>query len=69
MITYAGEDVNKGNTHPLLVGIQTCATTLEISVAVSQETGHKPTSGSSNSTLGNQEMPYHTTKAFVQLCS
>ena len=38
---------SKGNTHPLLVGMQTLATTLEISVAVSQETGSQPTSGSS----------------------
>ena len=28
---------NKGNTHPLLVGIQTCAITLEISMVVSQK--------------------------------
>ena len=37
----------------LLVGMQTCAATVEISVAVSQETGSQPTSGPSNSTLGN----------------
>ena len=29
----------EGNTHPLLVGMQTCATTLEISVADFQEIG------------------------------
>ena len=28
----------EGNTHPLLLGMQTCAATVEISVAVSQET-------------------------------
>ena len=33
---------SKGGTHPLLVGMQTCAATLEISVAVSQETGVLP---------------------------
>ena len=43
----------KGNTHPLLVGMQTCAATVEISVVVSQETGSQPPSGPSNSTLGN----------------
>ena len=32
------------NTHPLL-GMQTCATTLEINVVVSQKTGSQPTSG------------------------
>ena len=53
MIAYAGEVVKKGYTHPLLVGMQTCAATLEISVAVSQETESQPTSGSSNSTLRN----------------
>ena len=44
---------SKGNTHPLLVGMQTFATTLEISVAASQETRSQPTSGPSNSILGN----------------
>ena len=44
---------SKGNPHPLLVGMQTCADTVEISVAVSQETGSQPTSGPSNTTLGH----------------
>ena len=44
---------SEGNTHALLVGMQTCATTLEISVAVSQEIRDQPTTGSSNTTLGN----------------
>ena len=43
---------SKVNTHPLLVEMQTCTITLEISVAVSQETGRLPTFGPSNSTLG-----------------
>jgi hypothetical protein len=30
----------KGNTPPLLVGLQTCTTTLEINLAVSQKTGN-----------------------------
>ena len=33
---------SEGNTHPLLVGMQTCADTVEISVVVSQETGSQP---------------------------
>ena len=33
--------------------LKTCAATVEISVAVSQETGSQPPSGPSNSTLGN----------------
>ena len=44
---------SKENTHPSLVGMQTCATTLEISVVVSQETGSQPPSGPSISTLEN----------------
>ena len=55
---------SKENTHPLLVGMQICAATLQISVAVSQET-----SGPSNSTLENissDALSYY--KAFVQLC-
>ena len=43
---------SEGTSHPLLVGMQTCATTVEISVAVPQETGSQPPSGPSNSTLG-----------------
>jgi hypothetical protein len=30
----------KGNTPPLLVGLQACTTTLEISLAVPQKIGH-----------------------------
>ena len=44
---------SNGNTHPLLVAMQTYATTLEISVAVSQNIESQPTSGSSNTTLEN----------------
>ena len=50
MITYAGEDV-KGNTHSLLVGMQICTTTLDISVAVTQKIENQPISGSNNTTL------------------
>ena len=43
---------SKGNNHPLLVGMQTCAITLEISVAVSQKIGSQPTSRPSNIAVG-----------------
>ena len=43
---------NEGNTHPLLVGMQTCAATVEISMAVSQETGSQPPSGPAIPLLG-----------------
>jgi hypothetical protein len=38
----------KRNTPPLLVGLQACTTTLEISLAVLQKTGHSTTGGSCN---------------------
>jgi hypothetical protein len=38
----------KRNTPPLLVGLQACTTTLEISLAVPQKIGHSTTGGSSN---------------------
>ena len=44
---------SKGNTHPLMVGMQTCATTLEISMTLSQKIGNQPTSGSNSTTFGN----------------
>ena len=58
---------NEGNTHPLLVGMQTCAATVEISVAISQETGSQPPSGPSNSTLGN--IPKRCPIILQKLCS
>jgi hypothetical protein len=39
----AGEDVEKRNTPPLLVGLQARATTLEMSLAVAQKIGHSIT--------------------------
>ena len=36
---------NKGNTPPLLVGVQTYTANLEISMASSQKTGNQSTSG------------------------
>jgi hypothetical protein len=47
------KDVRKGNTHPLLVGVQMCAATMEISVAVHQEAGWRSTSRSSYTILGH----------------
>ena len=44
---------SKGNTSPLLVGMQTCTTTLEISMVVYQKIGSQPISGPSNTTLGH----------------
>ena len=38
----------KGNTPPLLVGLQACTTTLEISLAVPQKIGHSTAGGSRN---------------------
>ena len=61
---------SEGNTPPLLVGIQTCTTTLKIGMMVSQKVGNQPSSGPSNTTFGHtQKMLINTTKAFVQLCS
>ena len=59
--------LSEGNTHPLLVGMKTCAATVEISVAVSQETA--PMTQQFHSWEYTQKLPYHTTKGFVQLCS
>jgi hypothetical protein len=36
----AGEDMEKENTPPLLVGLKAGATTLEISLVVPQKIGH-----------------------------
>ena len=43
---------SKGNTHPLLVEMQTYTTTLEMSMAVSQKIGSQPTLGSAIPLLG-----------------
>jgi hypothetical protein len=43
----------KGNTLPLLVGLQACTTTLEISLAVPQKIGHSTTGGSRNTSPGH----------------
>jgi hypothetical protein len=43
----------KRNTPPLLVGLQACTTTLEISLAVHQKIGHSTTRRSSNTSTGH----------------
>ena len=45
----------KKNTPPLLVGLQACTTTLEISLAVPQKTGHSTTRGSCNNSPKHPE--------------
>jgi hypothetical protein len=43
----------KRNTRPLLVGLQACTTTLEISLVVPQKVGHSTTGGSNNTSPGH----------------
>jgi hypothetical protein len=43
----------KRNTPPLLVGLQACTTTLEISLVVPQKTGYNTTGGSHNTSPGH----------------
>ena len=43
----------KRNTPPLLVGLQACTTTLEISLAVPQKIGHSTTGRSFNTSSGH----------------
>ena len=43
---------NKGNTPPLMVGVQTSITTLEMNKAVSQKVGNQSTSRPSYTNLG-----------------
>ena len=44
---------NEGNTHPLLVGMQTCAATLEINMAASQKIGNQSNPRPRNNTVGH----------------
>ena len=43
---------SKGNTPPLLVGVQTCTTTLEINLAISPNIGNSSTQDSALLLLG-----------------
>jgi hypothetical protein len=52
MIAYAGEDVEQGE-HPLLLGVQTCITTLEINLSVSWKPGNSSTVRCSYTTPGH----------------
>jgi hypothetical protein len=45
--------LRKRNTPPLLVGLQACTTTLEISLAVPQKIGHSITRGTHNTSPGH----------------
>ena len=51
MTTYVGEDVGKGNTPALLVGVQAGTDTLDISMAISQIIKKQLTSRPSNTTF------------------
>ena len=51
MTVYSGQGVEKGNTPPLLVGVQTSTATLEIIMSVSQENGDQSATRSRHSTL------------------
>ena len=51
----------KRNTSPLLVGLQTCTTTLEINLAISQKTGNISTSRPSYT----PKMLHHTTQGHL----
>jgi hypothetical protein len=51
--TDAGEDAEKENTPPLLVGLQAGTTTLQISLVVPQKIAHSTTGGSRNTSHGH----------------
>jgi hypothetical protein len=53
MRAHAGEHVGKGNIYALLVGVQTCTTTIEISVAVCLEARNRSTPKIQLPTLGH----------------
>jgi hypothetical protein len=57
------------NTHPLLMGLQTGITTLEITLEVPQKIGNRFTIRSSYTTEYTQKMAHHATGAHVPLCS
>ena len=49
---------SKGNTPPLLVGVQTCTVALEINMVVSLKIGNQSTSRPSNTTFGYMPKGY-----------
>ena len=56
---------SKRNTPPLLVGMQTYTTTLEISMVISQKIVNQPTSRPSNTTLGH---PKDAQSYYMDIC-
>ena len=60
---------SNGNTHPLLVGMQTCTITLKISMVVSHKMGiNLPQDPAMLLLAIYPKMLNHTTRTFVQLC-
>ena len=61
---------SKRNSHPLLLGLKTCTTTLEISMVFLRKLGVNQPKDPAIPTLGYipKKMLNHTTKGFVQLC-
>lgn len=55
MTAHAGDDVRQGATHPLLVGLQACMTTMEVGMAIPQEVENR--SHSRNSYTDLRHMP------------
>ena len=53
MTAHVGKVVGKEHTHPLLVGVQTCIATMEISVMVPQEDANQSTPRSRYTALGH----------------
>jgi hypothetical protein len=53
MPAYASKDVNKENTHPVLVGSQNCIACMQISMVVPPEYGNSSCSRSKYTTLGH----------------
>ena len=49
---------SKENTPPLMVGMQTCTTSLEISMLVSQKIRNQPTSRPDNTIIGIAQLYY-----------
>jgi hypothetical protein len=65
-----GKDVEQGNTPPLLVGVQTRTSTLEINLAVSQKIGNYLHEDQLYYFWAYiQTKPQYTTGILAQLCS
>ena len=66
MTTYAGEDVEQGNTPQLQVEMQTCTVTMEINIAVSQKIGNQTTSRLNYITLEHIPKEHITSTIFIE---